>query len=72
MYNEWVDNLNTPCLNNGKSLSLLFFFFNFDHYHQNECQFFPFLEKTPFHQVILYNNEKHVEGSLFEANQMRL
>ena len=33
---------------------------------------FSFLEKTPVHQVILYNDEKHVEGSLFEANQMRL
>ena len=25
---------------------------------------FPFLEKTPVHQVILNNDEKHVERSL--------
>ena len=34
---------------------------------------FLFLEKTPVHQVILYNDKKkHVEGSLFDANQMLL
>ena len=34
---------------------------------------FPiFKEKTHVHQVILNNDEKHVEGSLFEATQMQL
>ena len=37
---------------------LLLLFLNFDHYH-------PFLKKTKVHQVILYNGEKHVEGSFF-------
>ena len=30
------------------------------------------LEKAPIHQVILHNDKKLVEGSLFVANQMRL
>ena len=33
---------------------------------------FYFFKKTPVHQVISYNEEKHVEESLFEANQMQL
>ena len=33
---------------------------------------FSFFKKTPVHQVISYNEEKHVEESLFEANQMQL
>ena len=45
---------------------------NLDHSYQTE-RLFPFLlEKTPIHQVILLNAKKHVEGSLFGANQMQL
>ena len=57
-------------INNGKSVSLFCFSLNFDHHHKTNVNIFPFLEKTPVHQVILYNDEKHVEGSLFETNQM--
>ena len=69
MYNEQIDNLCTPCLNNGKSV--FFFFIIFDHYHVKKY-YSPLLERTPVYQVTLQNDRKHLDGSLFVANQMRL
>ena len=56
--------------NNGKSVS--FFFLISIIIAKTNVNIFLFFGKTPVHQVILYNDEKHVEGSLFEANQTQL
>ena len=37
-----ISSMYTPCLNNGKSVSLLLFFLNFDHYHQTNVNIFLF------------------------------
>ena len=43
----------------------LFFFFTFDHFRYQKGRIFPYLEKTPVHEVILYTAIKKLkEGSL--------
>ena len=45
----------------------LFFFLISIIITKTNVNIFVFLEKIPVQRVILYNDKKHVEGSLFEA-----
>ena len=47
----------------------LLFFFTFDHFsYQNGC-IFPYLEKTPVHQVILYTAIKKLKEELLACGK---